>query len=146
MSTIKQKKGKQGEGGGRPPKYSDHNEIIIKANAFFALCDKNRQKPEKAGLCLALGISRDTYSEYKKRFSDTIKGLELYIESCWVRRLDSQAATGAIFYLKNAFRDEYKDRQETDVTSGGEKINFLWNGNKDSNNSLHTKTVELPTT
>jgi len=30
--------------------------------------------------------------------------------------------TGAIFYLKNAFSADYRDRTETDLTSKGEKI------------------------
>ena len=108
---------------GRPPKYKSDKLLVAKAQEYFALCEKARQLPEKAGLCLALGISRETYSQYKKdKFPDAIKGFELYIESNWVRRLSGQAATGAIFYLKNAFSADYRDRTETDVTSGGEKV------------------------
>lgn len=111
---------------GRPPKYSKAEDLVSAANKYFEKCDLARQLPEKAGLCLALGITRETYSQYKKGdFSDAIKGFELYIESNWVRRLGGQAATGAIFYLKNAFRDDFKDRNETDVTSGGKPIPLL---------------------
>lgn len=80
--------------------------------------------PEKAGLCIWLGIHRDTYNEYKKKpgFSDVLKGAELWIERAWVQRLAGNAPTGAIFYLKNAFREEYRDRQETDITTGGDKL------------------------
>lgn len=125
MKSTKKKNGRQGEGGGRPPKYADGASIWKMANAFFELSDKNHQLPEKAGLCLYLGISRDTYSEYRKKFPDTIKAIDLYIESCWVRRLNGQSPTGAIFYLKNAFKEEYKDRNETDITSKGEKIDGI---------------------
>jgi hypothetical protein len=108
---------------GRPPKYESAEVLIAKAQEYFVLCGKSRDLPEKAGLCLALGISRETYSQYKKdRFPDAIKAFELYIESSWVRRLGAQAATGAIFYLKNAFKEDYRDRTETDLTSKGEKI------------------------
>lgn len=120
----KKKHGRQGEGGGKPPKYSNGKDIWDKAQEFFELCDSTHQLPEKAGLCLFLGISRDTYSQYRKKYTDTIKGIDMYIESCWVRRLNGQAATGAIFYLKNAFKDEYRDRYDTDITSGGVKLNF----------------------
>lgn len=103
--------------GGRPPKYTTAIELWKVADEFFKLCDKHKQLPEKAGLCLALGITRETYNQYKKgKFSDVLKRIELYIESNWVRRLNAQAATGAIFYLKNAFREHYKDRIESDVT------------------------------
>ncbi len=115
-------KSRQGENGGRPAKYTSGELLWLKANDFFELCDKTRQLPEKAGLCLYLGISRDTYSEYRKKFPDSIKAIDMYIESSWVRRLNGQAATGAIFYLKNAFRDEYKDRHETDITTDGQPI------------------------
>ena len=109
---------------GRPPKYKTSLDLWKVASEYFELCDKNKQLPEKAGLCIFLEITRDTYSEYRKRedLSDTIKRLDLYIESNWVRRLNSQSPVGAIFYLKNAFKEEYRDRHETDITSGGDKI------------------------
>lgn len=78
--------------------------------------------PNKAGLRLHLDISRDTYSEYRKKHPDAIRVADTAIESAWVQRLTSTGATGAIFYLKNAFREDYSDRTETDITTGGEKI------------------------
>lgn len=107
---------------GRPPKYDDSKILLDSINSFFALCDERRQMPEKAGLCIYLGISRDTYSEYRKNFPDTIKYADNYIESCWVRRLNLANATGVIFYLKNAFKEDFKDRHETDITTKGDKI------------------------
>jgi hypothetical protein len=108
---------------GRPPKYKTADDLIAIAHRYFDICDKNRQLPEKAGLCLYLGITRETYNQYRKgNFSDAIKQFDLFIESNWVRRLSSNAPTGAIFYLKNAFSADYRDRTETDVTSGGEKV------------------------
>lgn len=75
----------------------------------------------KSGLLLSLDISRETWREYKEReeFVDTIKRAELIIETEWLSRLEGNSPTGAIFYLKNAFKEEYRDRHETDVTSGG---------------------------
>lgn len=108
---------------GRPPKYKTAQELIERAQLYFRLCTDSHELPEKAGLCLALGITRETYSQYRKgEFSDAIKNFDLYIESNWVRRLGSTAATGAIFYLKNAFSADFRDRTETDVTSMGEKV------------------------
>lgn len=109
---------------GRPPKYDSEDVLIEKAAEYFDNCKQTSQLPEKAGLCLYLGISKDTYSEYRKKgkFPDAIKKMDALIESNWVRRLGGQAATGAIFYLKNAFRNDYKDRHETDITSKGEQV------------------------
>jgi len=114
--------------GGRPPKYKTVEDLASKADAYFGHCLEIKELPEKAGLCLALGISRDTYSEYRKKpeFADAIKGFDSLIESAWVKRLAGNSPTGAIFYLKNAFSEHYRDRQETDVTSGGEAIKITW--------------------
>ena len=110
---------------GRPPKYSSQEELAPVIEEYFKLCDKNKQIPNKAGLRYALDISRDTYGEYKKQFPDTIKRAEDYMEQAWVNRLNSQSPTGAIFYLKNAFKEDYRDRQETDITSGGKEIKAI---------------------
>ena len=48
------------------------------------------QKPNITGLCMFLGISRETwhtYKENKKDFADTIRSAEYLIESIWVDRL-----------------------------------------------------------
>ena len=71
---------------------------------------------------MELDISRPVYADYKKKFPDTIKRAENIIENAWVQRLSGNAATGAIFYLKNAFHLYYRDRRETDITSGGEPL------------------------
>lgn len=93
--------------------------------------------PNKAGLCIWLGIHKDTYNEYKKKsqFSGALKACEAMIENAWVQRLASNAPTGAIFYLKNAFKDDYREKQEVDHTSRGKALM-----------PTVIKVVELPTT
>lgn len=71
---------------------------------------------------MALGISRDTYSEYRKKYPDTIKDTDGHIENAWLQKLTGAGATGPIFYLKNAFKEDYKDKTETDITTAGDKI------------------------
>lgn len=107
---------------GRPPKYSNEEKLAETISDYFDECKKDKEMPNKAGLCLFLGISRDTYSEYRKVFPDAIKKADSWIENAWVQRLGGNAPTGAIFYLKNAFKEHYKDKYESDITSGGEKI------------------------
>lgn len=108
--------------GGRPPKYANEAKIAKEIVAYTKNCGKEHQMPNKASLCIWLGISRDTYNEYKKKFPDAIKGAEAWIENAWVQRLAGNAPTGAIFYLKNAFKEDYRDRHETDITSGGKPL------------------------
>lgn len=115
---------------GAPAKYETSEVLEIAIEKYFKHCvmGKNGRPrisalmPNKAGLCVFLDISRDTYSEYRKRFPDTIKRADSLIEDEWIQRLKSNAPTGAIFYLKNAYKETYKDRHETDVTSKGQKI------------------------
>lgn len=112
----------KGNVGGRPPKYDNEDDLRADITAYFERCIKTSTLANKAGLCVFLHISRDTYSEYRKRFPDTIKTADKYIEDAWVQRLKYQGATGPIFYLKNAFRNEYKDRIENSVDHSGSVI------------------------
>lgn len=112
---------------GRPRIYKDEEapEFINKIEEYFDFCAKMFRMPNKAGLVLWLGMTRETYNQYKdkKDFSDAIKVAEHLMEDSWVQKLGGDARpAGAIFYLKNAFHDHFKDKQETDITSGGEKI------------------------
>lgn len=110
---------------GRIAKYTNEEDLDAVISQYFEKCIEKKELPNKAGLCLFLGISRDTYSEYRKRYPDAIKRADSFIENAWVQRLGSNAPTGAIFYLKNAFKENYKDRHETDLTSAGEKLQSL---------------------
>lgn len=125
--------------GGRPPKFSELSVMGKLIKKYFDSCTESGTMPTKAGICISLNISRDTYNEYKKKekFSDTLKGSELYMEDLWLQRLAGNSPTGAIFYLKNAFKDHYRDRHENDVTSNGETINGFNFIRNDSDNKAH---------
>lgn len=70
--------------------------------------------PTKAGLCFALGISRETLYRYEKEdgFRDTLKHWYSLFEDMWAQNLSRPNATGTIFFLKNAHG--YVDRHEND--------------------------------
>lgn len=72
------------------------------------------EMPTKAGLLLSIGLSRETWKEYKQRpeFVYTIKDAEFTIEDAWIQKLTGGGATGPIFYLKNAFKESYRDTQD----------------------------------
>lgn len=109
---------------GRPPKYKKKEEIQKIFEVYAEDCVKNSKILTKAGLLSFLDIDRSNYNRLKKKkeFSNTIRKIELLIEDVWVQRLTQTGATGAIFYLKNAFKEDFRDRNETDITSKGEKI------------------------
>lgn len=74
------------------------------------------------GLALALGTNRSTLVNYETRdeFFDTIKRAKTKIEDFAEQRLFGNNPTGTIFNLKNNYG--WKDKTETDITTGGEKI------------------------
>lgn len=112
----------------RPLKYKNAQEVQEIIDAYLSGCNTKGNLPTKSGACLALDMGRESWREYKEKegFVDTFKRLENIIEEAWVQRLTAAACTGAIFYLKNAFKEEYKDRQETDITSGGKPLNLTF--------------------
>lgn len=115
---------------GRPPKFKKKEEIEEIFKVYSADCEKNGKILSKAGLLYFLHINRTTYNRLKKKkeFSNTIKEIEDLIEDAWIQALHhGKQATGPIFYLKNAFKEEYKDRTETDITSGNKPIPILQN-------------------
>lgn len=107
---------------GRPRKFETPEQLVEQILAYIDSNKEAHQMPNKAGLCIWLGIHRDTYNEYKHKegFSDAIKGAEMWIENAWVQRLAGTAPTGAIFYLKAAMG--YRDIQDIDVKSGGKPL------------------------
>jgi len=88
--------------------------------AYVAECGTTKHMPNKAGVCLHLQISRETYNQYKGKYPDAIRRIEEFIENAWVQRLAGPNATGSIFYLKAAMG--WKDQQAVDITTGGEKL------------------------
>lgn len=131
---------KQGEGGGAEPKFTKGS-LLEEIPKYLKECEEKSKMPEKAGLRAFFDISKQTYSQYKKKYPDPIKRFENLTESAWVQRLAGNSPTGAIFYLKNAFFEDFRDRTETDITSGGDSIVLLpERANANSKNKRNRKT------
>ena len=113
---------KQGEGGGNTPTFKNEEEFYSALREYLNWCSLNTKMPNVAGFCSNNRFGRNAYYDYCKKYPNTKKMFEASVEDTWVNRLSLPGATGAIFYLKNMFRELYKDRIETDITSKGEKI------------------------
>jgi hypothetical protein len=103
--------------------------VVIKDEEGKAVVDKRGRPifeinpPTVSGLARYLGFeSRQSMYDYKERdkFSYTIKETTLRIEEFAEKQLFVGNPTGAIFWLKNK---GWKDKTESDITSGGDKIN-----------------------
>lgn len=101
---------------GRPPIYETEEEFTAMVWEYIDHCKQDREMPNKAGMRFFLRISHDTWSVYRTKFPEAHKEAEDYIENAWVQRLAGTTPTGAIFYLKNAYSQDFRDRQETDNT------------------------------
>lgn len=106
---------------GRPPSFEKPSEFTVEAEGYFEYCSVSKMFPTKSGLALWCGIAKSTLQEYEKKedFSAAIKKSYSLIEEAWVQRLTKAQATGAIFYLKNAFNADYKD--EWNMEGGGNR-------------------------
>jgi|SRR3990167_939027 len=85
--------------------------------------------PTLAGFAVSIKVHRDTlnkWSEVHKEFSDAI----MRAKECQERILVTNGLKGlynsvfAVFTAKNVLG--WRDRSETDITSGGEKINIVF--------------------
>lgn len=109
----------------RPPAFASTEELQGGIDDYFNSLGTGKDKrfPTKGMLALWLDISRETMNEYSKqphRFSDTIKRAYSRIEDGWVQNLGKSYPVGSIFYLKNAFKDNYRDSY--DQTTNGKDI------------------------
>lgn len=110
---------------GRPALFPTKEDFFNAVQDYVEYCMENRRLPNKAGFCVFHGISRDSFYEYAKKpeYSDAISTFLAYVEDSWVQKLGYAHATGAIFYLKNAFKDDYKDTYDSDHT--GRVIHYV---------------------
>lgn len=103
---------------GRPLKFANPQILQEKMDEYFKL-------PEEewtiTGLAVHLDTSRETLCNYEKKdeFFDTIKSGKDKVEMAYEKSLRKNGRAGDIFGLKNF---GWKDKQEQDITSGGEKI------------------------
>ena len=99
--------------GGRPPKYTEAEEMQKKIDKYFEDCKLNNRPYTITGLGLALDMSRQDLINYskKEKFFDTIKKAKMRVENYLEERLiNDTSATGIIFNLKNNYG--WKDKQE----------------------------------
>lgn len=108
--------------GGRPPYYTELEEMIPKLQEWEQAIKQGLETPTVTGLALALGFSsKNTLYDYAKneKFSDSIKRALLIVENGYEKALRENNATGSIFALKNM---GWADKTQTDITTNGKEI------------------------
>jgi len=152
-------KPKDGSSRGRPLVFKSVEDLKKKIDEYFDWCnnrtmavyDKTSGQEimiihpapyTMSGLARRLGVDRRTIVNYSKKddFFLTIReARERVHEDVETRMLETRNERGAMFSLKNNF--DWKERTETDVTSGGKPIPIL-GGNAISNNNSNPKATE----
>jgi hypothetical protein len=71
-----------------------------------------------AGLLIVLGLTRSQFQLLAKHplYEAKCRKFTQIIENAWVQRLMGTGAQGAMFYLKNQFKDDYKDHYDVETT------------------------------
>lgn len=102
---------------GRPPKYSDPEELQAKIEEYEAECIEREKPMTFSGLAYALGfMERRSLNDYAKKsgpISTPIKRAMLRIEQDYEEGLREGSCTGNIFALKNR---GWSDKTETEHT------------------------------
>ncbi len=113
--------------GGRPPLYTDPEEVADIIEAYFqAVTFQHPEtgiticRPTMSGLAYALEMSRQSLINYgnKEEFFDTIKRARDKVEVALEDNLYNNSVTGTIFNLKNNFG--WKDKTELDQKVTGD--------------------------
>lgn len=101
---------------GRPPIFATPSQFKEAADHYFDSCLELEVTPTVNGLCLRLGMCRDTLWEYGKKpeFSDAVKEARMRLEMAWEQRLAGNNVAGAIFWLKN---QGWSDKTEQTITA-----------------------------
>lgn len=116
---------------GRPLKFKTLQELQEAVDNYFNTCPKDEWTI--TGLAMELDTYRSVlidygsgkYDQEDREFSYTIKKAKQKVENGYEIDLKKAGRTGTIFALKNF---DWKDKTETDLTSGGKPVN--WNENK----------------
>lgn len=97
---------------GRPLKIESREELINKINSY--LTSTLEEELTITGLCLAIGVNKDTFYEYAKRedYADIIEEARMIVENSYELSLRKNGRAGDIFALKNF---GWKDKQEIEA-------------------------------
>ena len=129
---------------GRPLKFETPEILEEKINEYFKQCEEKGLKPLITELALYLDTTRETLCDYneKDEYSYSIKKAKLRCQVALERNLVEGKVnpTGTIFNLKNNYG--WRDKNETDITTQGDKIGGVIMLPQRHDGSLETTEIE----
>lgn len=113
---------------GRPLKIDSAEELEKLVNEYFEKTDEI--KITITGLCLYLGLTKETFYEYAKReeYKDILNRARLMVENSYEMSLRENGRTGDIFALKNfGWRDKMEVENSNELTKLDELLGAIKN-------------------
>ena len=98
-------------GRGQPKKFKTKEELQDKFDEYIQYCRDNKRFPNIAGFCAYNRMTRDTFYQQKKYYSDTYNTIRQILED----EVLQDNTYRAQLYLKNTFG--YKDKQTIESTN-----------------------------
>lgn len=108
-------------GKGQPRAFETEEIFKAKFIEYIEDCNSKDKLPNVAGFCAFNWITRETFYAQKNYYSDTYKKIQELLEDSALNANIAPAVK--IFYLKNKFKDSYKDKQEIEH-SGEQTVNM----------------------
>ena len=113
---------------GRPLKIDNAEELEKLVNEYFENTDE--KKITITGLCLYLGLTKETFYEYARReeYRDILNRARLMVENSYEISLREFGRTGDIFALKNfGWRDKMEVENNNELTKLDELLGVIKN-------------------
>ena len=105
--------------------FNSPKEVEEKAERYFEECEEKSLLPTKGGFALYCnGYAQLLYSyEKKPKYKGILNIIYQRILQAWVQKLKSNQVAGIIFYLKNAFREEFDAPDNSRI---GGNVTYSW--------------------
>ena len=100
---------------GRPKAFKTKEEFTDKFQEYLSKCEAKDHLPNVAGFCVFADIHKDTFYQQKEYYSDAFKKVQDMLEDGALNAKIPPAVK--IFYMKNKFKKDYKDKQEIESTN-----------------------------
>jgi hypothetical protein len=107
--------------GGRPLKLQNRRKVQEAIDGYFADCETNKEPVTLTGVCMCLGITRETFRQYAngegdhRRISDIVKRAHQRVEQAYEKRgMTAQNPAFFIFVLKVM---GWPDKQDIDINA-----------------------------
>ena len=105
--------------------FTSKKDLEKKAEEYFVFCKSEEKLPTKGGFAIFCGTYTQQINRLEKRpkFRGVMALVNAKIAEEWTQRLSKLNVTGIIFYLKNAFREDFDAPDYSRMTGN---VTYTW--------------------